>query len=335
MQFHALSPFSRSQIRSARGPKEIVDAWKPIAVWDELEVESPSNAAESRVFLLTGSECRFTCTMCDLWRHTLDTRTPPGSIPQQIQFGLAQPPSNPSVPSGITSANQRWVKLYNSSNFFDDHNVPIEDRQSIAELLQNKHKVVVENHPKLVKDDVKEFANSLSGKLEVAMGLETIHPELLTWLNKQFTVDDFIQANDRLREWDVDTRVFLLLGLPGLTPQESIHWCLESLRLCDRIGIRHCSIIPLRSNHGILSQLRDNSRIPAITSTMLEDIHAEALSSFSTLVTVDLWDWNQLPGHCPECCDMRRFRLENMNLTQCHIPLSSTVCKCVAAIRQS
>ena len=27
--------------------------------------------------------------MCDLWRHTIETDTPPGAIPRQIELGLA------------------------------------------------------------------------------------------------------------------------------------------------------------------------------------------------------------------------------------------------------
>ena len=42
--------------------------------------------AKSGVILLTNKECPWRCLMCDLWKNTVTTSTPPGSIPSQIEF---------------------------------------------------------------------------------------------------------------------------------------------------------------------------------------------------------------------------------------------------------
>ena len=34
----------------------------------------------------------------------------------------------------------------------------------------------------------------INGRLEIAMGLETVHPEVLRRLNKRMTLDDFERA---------------------------------------------------------------------------------------------------------------------------------------------
>src|SRR5437868_3342925 len=61
-------------------------------------------------------------------------------------------------------------------------------------------------------------------RLEVAMGLETAHPDALDKLNKRMTVDDFVRAADRLRQRDVALRVFLLIAPPGIPSGEQYEW---------------------------------------------------------------------------------------------------------------
>ena len=73
------------------------------------------------------------------------------------------------------------------SNFFDARSVPREDWPAIQELVRQFETVVVENHPAFCGAPVFEFQQGLVGQLEVAVGLETIHPEILPWLNKQMT----------------------------------------------------------------------------------------------------------------------------------------------------
>ena len=50
----------------------------------------------------------------------------------------------------------------------------------------------------------------LRGQLEVALGLETVHPEVLARLNKQMTLDDFARAVRHFGDGDVQR-----LRLPG------------------------------------------------------------------------------------------------------------------------
>ena len=96
--------------------------------------------------------------------------------------------------------SSRQVKLYNAGSFFDPRAVPEEDYDGVAAHIAGLERVVVESHPALVGCRVDLFLEALNRhctmgtatiQLEVAMGLETVHPEALDRLNKRMTVDEF------------------------------------------------------------------------------------------------------------------------------------------------
>ena len=317
-----------AEIRSLRGARADVALEVPQGVWDEEETASAGVAVTTRVMILTGGECRFTCSMCDLWKHTLPTPTPPGVLPQQIRHGLARPPDG---------GPPRWIKLYNGSNFFDPRNVPVEDLPTIAALMTPFERVVVENHPRLCSDAVPRFRDRLRSRLEVAMGLETAHPEALAALNKQMTLDDMASACQRLAAWDVDARAFVLLGVPGVAPDEAVAWCLRSVAFARACGIRHVSIVPLRSGNGWVDRLLADGPLRLPTAADLEAVAEAALpespgisAARETVVTVDLWDFPTLTGRCDRCGPARQARLAAMNLAQRRLPRPTLACGCQA-----
>jgi archaeosine synthase beta-subunit len=323
--------FNRREVRASRGEKAKVDPRRPVAMWDELEIAAKGQTVPTRVLLLTGSECRFTCTMCDLWRHTLDRATQSGDLVEQIRFGLEKPITlNPMpLPERLTT-EAPWIKLYNSSNFFDNYNVPKDDLPSIAAQLHRFGRIIVENHPRILNDAICRFRDLLEGQLEIAMGLETCQPEMLHWLNKSMTLADFERAVKALQDWRIDMRVFILFGLPGQTIAESQSSCVETIRYADRLGIRHCSVIPLRTQAGVLQQLASDKRVQQITAADLEHLLAEVSGTTNTLVTVDLWDWEKISGHCAICQHARKQRLETICIHQQTLPPVATACHCQA-----
>ena len=120
--------------------------------------------------------------MCDLWRNTLTKSVPVGAIPEQIDFALRR------------LGPARSVKLYNSGSFFDPRAIPPEDYEAIAARVRDFERVIVECHPAFVGERCVAFRDLLRGRLEVAMGLETAHPEVLEKLNKRMTLDQFAAA---------------------------------------------------------------------------------------------------------------------------------------------
>ncbi len=174
---------SNRDILRARGPKNPVDPARPYAFLVEPECSADGQVEDVATLFLTNRECPFRCVMCDLWRNTTDRRVPLGAIPQQIDYALERLPA------------ARHIKLYNSGNFFDRQAIPPEDYEAIAQRVQTFETVIVENHPRLCGDELLRFRDMIPGQLEVALGLETVHEQLLAALNKQMTLDDYEQAS--------------------------------------------------------------------------------------------------------------------------------------------
>src|SRR5947209_3906691 len=161
-----------------RGAKNPVDAGRPYAFHVEAE-RAAGEMVDVATLFLTNRECPYRCLMCDLWRNTLDERVPAGAIPAQIRVALERlPPA-------------QWIKLYNSGSFFDPAAVPPADYEEIARLVAPFERVTVECHPALLGQRCLQFQALVEGGLEVAMGLETAHPEVLARLNKRMTLDQF------------------------------------------------------------------------------------------------------------------------------------------------
>ena len=310
-------------IRRARGPKQPVDPWRPIAVWDEEEVAAPGVTVVCRVVLLAGAECPFTCAMCDLWRHTLDGPTPVGALPVQIETALA-------IPSASGVGEPRWIKLYNASNFTDRRAVPVVDLPRIAALVDRFERVIVETHPRLVDDSLEDFARSIGGRLEVALGLETVDARFIQWLNKQMTAEDFSIACARLHAADIDTRAFVLLGLPEVGEPASVDAAIGAARFAADTGCRHVSLIPTRPGNGLLDRLAADGRFVPVTAAAAESALTGAIEALPAgcLVTLDPWDWDRMAGHCDRCRTLRRARIEQMNRWGVALPPAPLPCGC-------
>ena len=293
----------------------------PVDVLHELEAaDSLGGIAEVTTILLRGSECSFRCTMCDLWKSTHLGPTPVGNLPAQIRAALAIPRNS------LDLQVSRWIKLYNASNFFAPYNVPTEDLPQIANLVQNYERVIVENHPRLWSKTIAGFSERLGGRLEIAMGLETVEPTALRDLNKQMTVADVRRATEKLTGLGIDVRLFVLLRPPGLSETAGIEWCLASIDAASRWGARHVSVIPVRSGNGAMEQLQAAGRFEPPLASSLERVLSESVAKSSMVVSADLWDWQRLRGLCARCSQPRLQRMQHMNLTQCSV--SAIACKC-------
>ena len=285
----------------------------------EQEPDAGGTLQRVNTIFLTGKECAFKCLMCDLWKNTLDEATPKGAVLRQIDHALAQ------LPEGDI------IKLYNGSNFFDPKAIPHEDYTGIIERVNTYKRVIVENHPKLCGKACIEFSKQMSGRLEIAMGLETIHPGVLPLLNKQMTTEDFAAAALFLRNNQVDVRAFVLLNPPYLTGRdENIRWAFDTVKFAFNNGARCCSIIPTRPGNGIMELLQHDHKYAAPALDMLEEVFERALNLKQGLVFADTWDIRFL-SHCDQCFEDRKNRLDAMNLDQQIHPKINCNCQLVYA----
>lgn len=308
-----LSTITDAEILAARPGRLPVDPWRPYAFFSESEHSAAGVVEPVSTLFLTNRECPFRCLMCDLWRHTTVDDTPLGAIPAQVRYALERLP--PAA----------HIKLYNSGNFFDRRAIPPADHAEIAELVRSYRTVIVENHPKLCTDDCLRFRDRLQGEFEMALGLETIHPDVLPALNKRMTVDDFDRAASFLRQHGIELRAFLLLKPPGLKEDEAVEWTLRSLDHAFAQGVRVCSIVPVRGGNGIMESLAQAGQFAPPRLESLERVFAAGLARRAGRVFVDLWDVDKFV-RCLDCGPARKARLEVMNLTQ-QVP-PAVACHC-------
>lgn len=291
------------EIIAARPGKNLVDPWRPYAYLVEPEHSAAGIVEDVATVFLTNRECPFHCLMCDLWKNTLDTRVPDGAIPAQIDYALERLPA------------AQHIKLYNSANFFDPQAIPRADWPAIADRVRQFKTVIVENHPRLCSQDCRSFQDLIGTQLEVALGLESIHPDVLPRLNKHMTQADFETAVSHLRAWDIPTRAFILLRPPYLTEAEGVDWACRSMTFAFDSGVRCCSVIPVRGGNGIMEHLQTEGWYSPPSLAALEAVLDFGLSLQRGRVFVDLWDVERFAG-CPACVSKRRERLQRMNLSQ-------------------
>lgn len=291
-------------IERLRPPRNRVNTEIPYHFLHEEEPDGQGHLQQVNTIFLTGKECSFRCLMCDLWKNTLTTSTPPGAIVKQIDFALSRLP------------NAAVIKLYNGSNFFDTKAVPLKDYPGIIDRLGSYSRVIVENHPRLCGRSCVDFNEKLGGTLEIAMGLETIHPEVLPKLNKQLTMEDFKEAAGFLRRNKIPVRAFVLLNPPFLTDQrQNIEWTFKTVEFAFECGVGCCSIIATRAGNGIMEVLKQRGEYIPPTLNALEEVLERSLALHQGRVFADTWDIGFL-SDCPQCFEARKHRLEQMNLAQ-------------------
>jgi radical SAM enzyme (TIGR01210 family) len=270
--------------------------------------------ASTAVVLLTNRECPFHCVMCDLWVNTLDDEVPPGAIAEQVRTALRElPPA-------------RQIKLYNAGSFFDPQAIPPDEDHSIAQLLEPFDRVIVEAHPAYLRGPYAArclaFRERLRGTLEVAIGLETAHPEVLARLNKRMTLDDFRTASTFLRTNGIDVRAFILLQPPFMTAADAVEWGCRSVDVALDAGAGVCSVIPTRGGNGAMEFI--GAVPPALTA--LESVVEYGVTLGTGRVFADLWDVQRF--YTCRCSPARAARLRTMNETQ--RIATPVICDCTA-----
>jgi archaeosine synthase beta-subunit len=288
-------------ILSRRPARELRDAYLPYEYFVEEECGAGGLIEPVATVFLTNKECPFRCVMCDLWRYTLIETVPVGAIPAQIDHALLQlPPA-------------KQLKLYNSGSFFDPHAIPPGDYGAIAERAHCFDRVIVENHPALTGDGCLRFRDMLHGRLEVAMGLETAHPEVLAKLNKQMTLDQFSHAANFLRRNEMDVRVFILVQPPYMPAGEALYWAERSLDFAMEQGATAATLIPTRAGNGVMDDLMADGQFALPALHTLESAMEYGLGLKAGRVFADLWG---LRESCASCHAERAARLRQMNLRQ-------------------
>jgi radical SAM enzyme (TIGR01210 family) len=280
---------------------------RPAGMLVEEEPDEGGNLLRSLTVFLTNRECPWRCLMCDLWQHTTRHPVPVGAIPRQLDSALS------AVPGAFDQ-----LKLYNAGSFFDAGAIPTADHPAIAARCRNVSRVVVECHPSLVGERILRFRDLLgTTRLEVALGLETVHPDTLAKLNKRMTTDDFARAAAFLRTHGLEVRVFLLVKPPFLDDSSALEWAARSVEFAFAHGANVVSLIPTRLGNGALEALVSSGEFTPPTLSLYEEAVDAALAQAQGRgrLFADLWDLERFSDG-PDTFARRQARLEEMNRRQ-------------------
>lgn len=282
--------------------------------FSEAETDAAGRSRDCLTVLLRNPECPWRCVFCDLWQHTAPRGQASEPIGDQIRRALAE----------TEGQGRDWAKLYNAGSFFDAGAIPSAELPGIAELCRPFARVIVECHPTLVRPAVFAFRDQIRpAQLEVALGLETAHPETLAKLNKGITPDDFARAAGLLRNGDVDVRAFVLVRPPFLEPATGLDWVFRSLEFAFAAGASVISLIPTRLGNGALEALAAAGQFVPPTLAELEAALEFGLRLGRGRVFADLWELDRWAASETNFT-ARRNRLAEMNRRQVVLPAPGT-----------
>ena len=304
-----MNPATTDQrIRALRPPKPYVDPYSAHGSVIEEERRPDGTIERALTVFLSGAECPFTCSFCDLWRYTIDGPTPNGALPSQLEAVIAT----------LRAPLPDRVKLYNASNFFDRRAVPAADVPTIARLVRGFRGVTVESHANTIGTAAIDFARQLTtnARLEIAMGLETIHPVAAARINKRLDLARFDRAARFLADNQIDLRVFVLLGVPDIPAAETVEWTVRSVAHAAERGAAVVSIIPVRGGNGEMERRQLAGEFTPPTFAQLEESLDRCLTMDvgRTVVTADLWDAERISA-CAHCRSARIERLRRLNVS--------------------
>jgi hypothetical protein len=268
---------------------------------------------DTAIIFLTNRECPFHCLMCDLWKNTTDKSVSIGDIPSQIEWAMKQMPE------------AKHLKLYNSGSFFDKKAIPEEDYGRITSLVGGFETVIVESHPKFINERCLRFRDMIKPELHVAIGLETVHPEILLKLNKQMTLEDFRNSVSFLTQNGIQSRAFILLKTPFQSEPEGVYWAKKSIDFAFNVGVECCTVIPVRAGNGAMDLLMEKGDFSLSNIHSLETVLEYGINLNAGRVFADVWDIG-LFSNCEKCVGQRTGRLTNMNLSQ--LITSRVTCSC-------
>jgi archaeosine synthase beta-subunit len=355
-------------ILTHRPQRNQLDPHRPYAFLVEQEHSATKEIVPVAIIFLTNRECPWRCLMCDLWKNTLTETVPIGAIPAQIAYALDQlPPArqiklynsgsffdpkaipledHPTIVAQVANFERVIVECHpslvgqNCFQFKSKLEQFQSDRTHDQNDNQNKNCHPERSHSQSYREgrsrrtcgslpEHTSSEGSQPAKLEVAMGLETVHPKILAKLNKRMTTDDFTKAADLLRKNDIDLRVFILVKPPFMREEESLEWAARSLDFAFDCGATAATLIPTRAGNGAMEALEATGDFSPPRLTTLEAAATYGLTLNRGRVFADLWDLNPTTA-CPHCYGARIERLRTMNLHQI-IPAPVTCTHCEAS----
>ena len=160
------------------------------------------------------------CTMCGYSRDTLGRSATPAELTEQLSRALARYHDEP------------YVKVYTSGSFLDDREVDAASRERIVSAFSGRaRRFLLETLPEFATaENLRPLRAAFSGELEVALGLESTDPVVLSkYVHKSAAPEEYLSAADRVRALGLRAKAYLLLKPPYLTESESVDDVVRSI----------------------------------------------------------------------------------------------------------
>jgi len=203
----------------ASGP----DASRFVNAWVEPEALD-GDRVRAFVLILRTRGCYWAdlkgCTMCGYARDTLGRSATAAELAEQLRRALERYRDEP------------YVKVYTSGSFLDDREVDPASREAVVRAFSGRaRRLLFETLPEFASGGtVAPLRDAFSGELEVALGLESTDPVVLSrYVHKNAPPSAYLDAAGRLRQLGVRTKAYLLLKPPYLTESEAIEDVVRSV----------------------------------------------------------------------------------------------------------
>ncbi|MGP8077484.1 MAG: archaeosine biosynthesis radical SAM protein RaSEA [Thermoplasmata archaeon] len=198
------------------GPAAPESAREYVNLWTEGEALG-TRRVRAFVVILRTRGCYWAdvkgCSMCGYSKDTLGRSATPAELAEQLGRALRRYQGEP------------YVKFYTSGSFLDDREVDPESRRAIVAAFSGRaERLLFETLPEFVTPEILDpLRASFAGELEVALGLESTDPTVLSkFVHKSAAPEEYLAAGDRLRALGLRGKAYLLLKPPYLTESESI-----------------------------------------------------------------------------------------------------------------
>ncbi len=181
------------------------------------------------------------CTFCSLKVHSKDMMDDTLDIREQIR------------------SNKEYIgKKYNASKFivyFQNYTSTYTDIKTLEEnILKTLEDDIVEvclsTRPDCISDEyihmLSKIKKNYGVNITVELGLQSANNETLEFINRRHTVEDYIDAVERLKKNEIIVGTHLILNLPG----DSMNDVLHSAKLINRLGVDRVKLHSLYISKG-------------------------------------------------------------------------------------
>ena len=206
-------------VKAERRPRDF-DPRQYISTWTEKDLLH-GKVVDAWVIIFRTRGCYWArasgCSMCG-YVNDVAQEVAPADILHQLDAVLRKHEAQP------------MVKVYTSGNFFDDHEVSPEVRDTILKGLGDRcDKVIVETLSHLLRAEQVEQAMHHVDELEIALGLESTNDRVLRFaVNKMWGLKEHAHASQVAHAAGATVKTYLLIKPPFLTEREAIEDAVRS-----------------------------------------------------------------------------------------------------------